>query len=163
MPRPFRCLLPAGLAAAGLAAAWVVRAPVGHAQPAAAPVASAVISPGQAKPLSAKWGELRTYFTGETHGTTGLLTAIVVLKPGESVHPAHRHVEEEFLVLQEGAGRWHLDGKEFPAAKGDVLYAAPWIMHGLVNTGDVPLTFFVMKWNSKGVQAPPKPPGGDGK
>ncbi len=88
---------------------------------------------------------------------------MAVVKPGESVHPAHRHAEEEYLVITEGSGRWYLDGKEFPARKGDVLYAAPWVMHGLVNTGDVPLTFFVTKWRSKGVQPPEAPPGPHGR
>jgi mannose-6-phosphate isomerase-like protein (cupin superfamily) len=106
---------------------------------------------------------MRTYFRGETRGTTNAFVAIAVVRPGQAVHPAHRHAEEEYLVITEGSGRWHLDGKEFPATKGDVLYASPWIMHGLVNTGDTPLTFFVAKWSSKGVAAPPAPAGPHGR
>jgi hypothetical protein len=30
-------------------------------------------------------------------------------------------------------------------------------MHGLKNTGDAPLTYYLMKWNNKGVKAPEKP------
>jgi mannose-6-phosphate isomerase-like protein (cupin superfamily) len=110
-----------------------------------------------------KWGEMRIYFTGETFGTTNLLAAAAVVKPGESVHPAHRHAEEEFLILTQGSGRWHLDGKEFPASQGDVLYVAPWIMHGLVNTSKEPLTFFVVRWNNKAIKPPPAPVGDHGK
>lgn len=106
---------------------------------------------------------MRTYFTGETHGTTNLLTAVAVVKPGESVHPAHRHAEEEFLAIAEGSGVWHLDGKEFPAQKGDVLYIEPWVFHGLVNTGTEPLTFLVVRWNSKGIAPPAAPPGDHGR
>ena len=120
-------------------------------------IGSKVVTWAEASPRVAGWGEMRTYFRGETRGTTSALAAIAVVKPGESVHPAHRHAEEEYLVITEGSGRWHLDGKEFPAAKGDVLHAAPWAMHGLVNTGDVPLTFFVARWNSKGLEVPPAP------
>ena len=127
------------------------------------PIGSKVVSWAEASPSVAGWGEMRTYFRGETRGTTSALAAIAVVKPGESVHPAHRHAEEEYLVITEGSGRWHLDGKEFPAAKGDVLHAAPWAMHGLVNTGDVPLTFFVARWNSKGLEVPPAPPGPHGR
>lgn len=152
------------LVAAGLAAGWLLRPPPGGAEPAApTPLASGIVRWADAKPTVAKWGELRRYFAGETYGTTEMFTAVVVLKPGEAVHPAHRHAEEEYMAIQEGSGRWHLDGKESPAEKGDVLYAAPWVMHGLVNTGDAPLTFFVVKWNGKGVPAPPKPPGEDGR
>ena len=130
--------------------------------PAPVLIRSGVMTWAEASSQVARWGEMRTYFRGESYGTTNAFTAVAVIKPGESVHPAHRHAEEEFLVIAEGAGRWHLDGKEFPAAKGDVLYAAPWVMHGLVNTGKVPLTFFVAKWNSKGVKIPAAPPGPHG-
>jgi mannose-6-phosphate isomerase-like protein (cupin superfamily) len=124
---------------------------------------SRVMTWDEAKARVAGWGEMRTYFTGETYGTTNLLAATAVVKPGESVHPAHRHAEEEFLVIAEGSGVWHLDGKEFPARKGDVLYVEPWIFHGLVNTGAEPLTFFVVRWNNKAIAAPAAPPGDHGK
>ena len=61
------------------------------------------------------------------------------------------------MILAEGTGTWHLDGKELPARKGDVVYAAPWTMHGLKNTDDAPLTYYMVKWNSKGVPSPAKP------
>ncbi len=110
-----------------------------------------------------KWGEMRTYFTGETYGTTNMFTAVAVVKPGEAVHPAHRHAEEEFLAVSEGTGVWHLNGQELPARKGDVLYVEPWVFHGLVNTGSVPLTFFVVRWNNQGIAPPPAPAGDHGR
>lgn len=103
------------------------------------------------------WGEFRTYFTGETFGTKNVLTAVAVVEPGKAVHRAHRHAEEEYLVVVEGAGTWSLDGKEFPAQKGDILYTEPWVYHGLTNTGDTQLIFLVVRYNSKGVELPPKP------
>ena len=63
------------------------------------------------------------------------------------------------MILAEGTGTWHLDGKEMPARKGDVVYAARWSAHGLKNTGDKPLTYYMVKWNNKGVQSPEKPVG----
>lgn len=131
--------------------------------PTPGPIGSKVVTWADASSKVSGWGEMRTYFRGETHGTTGAFAAIAVVRPGEAVHPAHRHAEEEYLVITEGSGRWHLDGKEFPASKGDVLHASPWVMHGLVNTGTTPLTFFVVKWSSKGVGAPPAPPGPHGR
>jgi mannose-6-phosphate isomerase-like protein (cupin superfamily) len=121
---------------------------------------SKVIGWDKAKSHVADWGEMRTYFTGKTFGTTNMFTAMAVVKPGQSVHPAHRHAEEEFLVLTKGSGTWRLDGKEFPAKEGDVLYIEPWKFHGLVNTSKEPLTFFVVRWNNQGV-APPAAPAGD--
>lgn len=127
------------------------------------PFKSQVISWDALEPGVGDWGEMRSHFRGESFGTTDALAAIAVVKPGQAVHPAHRHCEEEFLVITKGTGRWHLDGKDFPAKEGDVLYVEPWVMHGLVNTGDEPLTFFVAKWNSKGVTLPEEPAGDHGR
>lgn len=112
----------------------------------------------EAEAHSDRWGEIRKYFAGEGAGVKDLFTAMAVIKPGEALHKAHRHAEEEFLVILEGSGAWHLDGKEFPLQKGDVLYVEPWVMHGCTNTGAEPLKFFVVKWNGKGVPVPPEPP-----
>jgi oxalate decarboxylase/phosphoglucose isomerase-like protein (cupin superfamily) len=48
----------------------------------------------------------------------------------------------------ESFGTWSLDGREFPAAKGDVLYVEPRVYHGVTNTGDKPLTFLVVRYNA---------------
>ena len=61
------------------------------------------------------------------------------------------------MEITEGEGTWHLNDKDLPARKDDVVYAAPWDFHGLTNTGSKPLTFFVVKWGSKGLKAPEKP------
>ncbi len=126
------------------------------------PIQSQVISWDKAPSNTGDWGEMRSHFRGTTFGTTDALAALAVIKPGQALHPAHRHVEEEYLLVTEGEGVWYLDGKEFPAHKGDVLYVEPWAMHGLINTGKEPLTFFVVKWNSKGVELPPEPSGDHG-
>jgi mannose-6-phosphate isomerase-like protein (cupin superfamily) len=83
--------------------------------------------------------------------------AVAVVQPGKAVHQAHRHAEEEYLALVEGSGTWHLDGKELPAQRGDVLYVEPWVYHGLTNTGDTPLIFLVVRYNGQGVVPPPRP------
>jgi mannose-6-phosphate isomerase-like protein (cupin superfamily) len=143
---------------AGFAAGLAV--PIVHGQGAAkAPLTSARVTWADAPAIRADWGELRAHFEGETYGLGYALAAVAVIKPGQQNHPPHQHSDEEFLFVTEGAGRWHLDGKEFPAAKGDAIYAAPWVMHGITNTGNAPLTWVVFKWNGKGVKAPeaPKP------
>lgn len=126
------------------------------------PNGSAILPWKEARLTEHPWGQMRALFMGETHGTKNLFSAYMTVKPGQAVHKAHRHAEEEYMVLVEGAGTWHLDGKEVPAEKGDVVYTAPWSVHGLVNTGEKDLTFFVVKSGSKGVAAPPKPAGSDG-
>lgn len=120
---------------------------------------SALVRADDAAPTRGEWGHWLRYFRGDTHGTRDVVVLAVVLKPGQAPHPPHQHPEEEFMILAEGAGVWTLGDKELPAKKGDVLYAAPWTMHGVKNTGDGPLTYYMFKWNNKGVSPPAKPIG----
>jgi mannose-6-phosphate isomerase-like protein (cupin superfamily) len=99
------------------------------------------------------WGIFYPYFTGTTHSTKDMLAGVADIRPGEEIHPPHRHAEEEFLLVTKGRGTWHLNGKDFPAKAGDMLYAAPWDIHGIKNTGSENLEFVVWKWASKGVPA----------
>jgi endonuclease YncB( thermonuclease family)/mannose-6-phosphate isomerase-like protein (cupin superfamily) len=116
-----------------------------------------VVRADDAAPTRGDWGQWLRYFRGDTHGTRDMVVLAVTLKPGHAPHPPHRHPEEEFMILAEGTGTWTLDGKEMPARKGDVLYAAPWTLHGIKNTGATPLTYYMVKWSNKGVPAPAKP------
>ena len=154
------CTIIASLVVGGLTGAWITHT---LAAPKENAISTQVRAWNDARSHVDSWGEMRFYFTGETYATKDLLTAVAVVKPGESVHPAHRHAEEEFLVIAEGSGQWHVDGREFPANKGDVLYVEPWLFHGLVNTGQTPLTFLVIRWNGKGLPVPPEPPGDHGR
>lgn len=113
--------------------------------------ATAVVSEKSAHTESFKWGSLITYYSGETHGTKDALGATAIINPGMEIHPPHTHSEEEYLMVIEGSGTWTLGSKEFPAGVGDMLYAAPWDLHGIKNTGKTPMKFVVIKWNSKSV------------
>lgn len=121
------------------------------------PLPSAVVSQDAAQKDDSEWGAFYTYYAGETYGTKDLLNGVAVIKAGMEIHPPHVHAEEEFLMVTEGSGTWHLNGKDFPASAGDILYAAPWDIHGITNTGKTPLTFVVWKWNNKGVEVPAAP------
>lgn len=121
------------------------------------PLKSKIVGFEEARATRADWGEIRRYFTGETFGTKDVLTAVAVVEPGKSVHKAHRHAQEEYLIVGEGSGTWSLNGKESPAQRGDILYAEPWVYHGLKNSGDKPLIFVVVRYNAKGLKPPPRP------
>jgi mannose-6-phosphate isomerase-like protein (cupin superfamily) len=131
--------------------------PVRAADPSPKLLKSGIVSFDDAPAHQADWGEMRRYFTGETAGTQDVLTAVAIVKPGKAVHRAHRHAQEEYLILVEGSGTWSLDGKEFPAKRSDILYTEPWVYHGLTNTSSEQLIFVVVRFNSKGVAIPPRP------
>jgi mannose-6-phosphate isomerase-like protein (cupin superfamily) len=118
---------------------------------------SAIIAQPRAKHEQFDWGTMYTYFEGESFSATHDLASVAVIKPGQQVHPPHRHADEEYLMIVSGEGTWTLKGETKPAHAGDMLYAAPWDLHGIANTGATPLTFVVWKWTSKGVALPPAP------
>ena len=122
------------------------------------PIASGVAGFKDAPPwASGKWGELRKYFAGETAGVRDLETGVGRLKAGEEIHKPHQHAEEEFILITRGKGKLHVAGKDYPAAEGDMFYAAPWVFHGITNDSSEELSFFVIKWNGKNGPPPPKP------
>jgi mannose-6-phosphate isomerase-like protein (cupin superfamily) len=134
----------------GLVAGVVVSQPNGSR-------ASAIVSRANAKQETFGWGKMYTYFAGENFSAKDDLAAVAVIEPGQQIHPPHQHADEEYLLVVSGDGTWNLKGETRPAHAGDMLYAAPWDLHGITNTGTTPLTFVVWKWASKGVDAPAAP------
>jgi len=118
---------------------------------------SQVVNWDAASLYQADWGQMRTYFQGQTPGTKDVLTAVAIVEPGKAVHRAHRHAQEEYLAVVDGSGMWSLAGKEFSAKRGDILYVEPWMYHGLTNTGEEPLIFIVVRYSAKGVKIPLRP------
>ena len=118
---------------------------------------SEIFKANQIEVLKEAWGDLQIYTPENgtsTYGTTHTLTAVADIKAGQEIHPPHQHTAEEFMYILEGEGTWSLNGKEQPAHAGDLLYARPWDWHGIRNTGDKPLRFFVLKWDNKGLPKP---------
>jgi mannose-6-phosphate isomerase-like protein (cupin superfamily) len=90
------------------------------------------------------------HYNGPTDQLSGMCTGMAVLDPGATPHPPHRHPEEEFMIVAEGTGEIECDGKTTPVAPGSIMYCAGNVLHGIVNTGKVPLTFYWSKWLAKG-------------
>ncbi|MBO6525042.1 MAG: cupin domain-containing protein [Balneolaceae bacterium] len=116
-----------------------------------------VITKEAATKVNEDWGNIIIYTdeaSASTYGTENTLTAVAEIKPGMEIHPPHQHTAEEFLYVIEGEGTWSINGVESEAKAGDIMYSRPWDLHGITNTGDKPLRFFVMKWDNKGVKVP---------
>ena len=74
-----------------------------------------------------------------------------VLDPGASPHPPHQHPEEEFLIIASGTGEIECAGRTTQVGPGAIMYCAGNTIHGIVNTGKVPMTFYWSKWLSRRV------------
>ena len=108
-----------------------------------------VVSRNDIAPDIQPWGQFLPYYVGETDFTSDTLSGVAEIKPGQEIHPPHKHLAEEFLMVLEGNGTWTIGEKEFPAKAGDILYAAPWDLHGIKNTGATTLKFVVFKYNKQ--------------
>lgn len=90
------------------------------------------------------------HYNGPTDQLTGLCAGMAVLEPGASPHPPHRHPEEEFMIVAAGTGEINCGGKLTQVGPGDIMYCAGEVLHGITNTGPVPLTFYWSKWLAAG-------------
>jgi mannose-6-phosphate isomerase-like protein (cupin superfamily) len=90
------------------------------------------------------------YYNGPTDQLSGVSAGACILDPGASPHPPHRHPEEEFLIIGEGDGEIECDGKVTKVGPGAMMYCAGNTLHGIINTGKVPMTFYWSKWMAKG-------------
>jgi mannose-6-phosphate isomerase-like protein (cupin superfamily) len=90
-----------------------------------------------------------THYNGPTDQLSGMCTGMAVLDPGSSPHPPHRHPEEEFLIIASGSGEIECAGKTTQVGPGAIMYCAGNVLHGITNTGKVPMTFYWSKWLAK--------------
>jgi mannose-6-phosphate isomerase-like protein (cupin superfamily) len=91
-----------------------------------------------------------THYNGPTDQLSGLCTGMAVLDPGASPHPPHRHAEEELLIIASGDGEIECAGVTTAVGPGAIMYCAGNTLHGITNTGKVPLTFYWSKWLAQG-------------
>jgi oxalate decarboxylase/phosphoglucose isomerase-like protein (cupin superfamily) len=90
-----------------------------------------------------------THYNGPTDQLVGVCAGMAVLAPGASPHPPHRHPEEEFLIVAEGTGEIEWDGRVTKVGPGAMLYCSGNTLHGILNTGSTPMTFYWSKWIAK--------------
>ena len=90
-----------------------------------------------------------THFNGPTDQLSGMVAGMCVLDPGSTPHPPHRHPEEEFMMVASGTGIIECAGKITEVGPGAMMYCAGDVVHGITNTGKVPLTFYWSKWLGK--------------
>ena len=89
------------------------------------------------------------HYNGPTDQLSGMCTGMAVLDPGASPHAPHTHPEEEFLIVSEGTGEILCGDTTTAVGPGSIMYCAGNVLHGIVNTGKVPLTFYWSKWLAK--------------
>jgi mannose-6-phosphate isomerase-like protein (cupin superfamily) len=91
-----------------------------------------------------------SYLNGPTDQLSGLSVGRVILAPGASPHEPHQHAEEEFMIVAEGVGEIVCGSQVTLVGPGSIMYCAGNVLHGITNTGEMPMTFYWSKWTARG-------------
>ena len=69
------------------------------------------------------------------------------LDPGKMSHPPHRHVNEELIILREGACETLSNGQWVHVEAGSVVFNASNSLHGFRNVGTTQAVYHVINWS----------------
>ena len=93
-----------------------------------------------------KRGESRSYFDKPTASFSRFEMHVTTLKEGLRSHDVHTHREEEFLLIIKGQVEEHIDGTEYPATVGDLIFVDSMVPHTITNVGNGAARYFAFKW-----------------
>lgn len=88
--------------------------------------------------------QARSVLDGQTHTGTQIELHITTLAPGQMPHPAHQHLHEEMIMLQEGTLEVTILGQSASIGPGSVAYVRSNELHGWKNVGTGPAQYFVL-------------------
>ena len=66
------------------------------------------------------------------------------IAPGTRAHPAHAHNGTEAFYVLEGSGVIETEGETIPVESNQAIILDANRMHGLINTGSVPMKYIVI-------------------
>ena len=71
---------------------------------------------------------------------------VTTLNPGEIPHEAHRHPDEEMVVIKEGTIEATINGVSQRGGPGSVFFFASNDLHGMKNVGTTIATYHVFRF-----------------
>lgn len=90
---------------------------------------------------------------GPQDETENFVFRYFVVQPGGNSTMPDQHRHDHGIFFLHGSGEVHLNGEVYPVAEKDMLYVAANDIHGIVNTGDVPLGFICVIPNKSRLNA----------
>jgi len=114
-----------------------------------------VLDWNQLIPAPTKTGERRELFDGPTRTFVNAEGHVTTLEPGQSPHPAHRHPDEELVIVKEGTIEVTINGRTQRAGPGSVFFYASEDLHGMRNVGTTRATYFVFRFITPASATPP--------
>jgi quercetin dioxygenase-like cupin family protein len=92
-----------------------------------------------------KTGERRDVLKGSTVTMESLTCHATTVNAGDASHGAHRHLDDEIVIVKEGTMEATITGRSQRAGAGSVLFFASNDLHGMRNAGDTRLTYYVIR------------------
>jgi mannose-6-phosphate isomerase-like protein (cupin superfamily) len=97
-------------------------------------------------------GSVRKFFQSPTATLDELECHVTTLNPGQMPHPAHKHANEELVIIREGTVEVLVNGELKRVGPGSVVFNASNFMHSLRNVGSTPAVYHVISWYSPGMK-----------
>lgn len=91
-------------------------------------------------------GGVRSYFNRPTAMCSYFEMHVTTLKEGRKSHDPHTHVAEEIILVIQGDVEEHIDGNNYRATQGDVIFLASEDPHGIKNDGKGEAIYFAFQW-----------------
>jgi mannose-6-phosphate isomerase-like protein (cupin superfamily) len=88
--------------------------------------------------------QTRAVLDGRSQSGCPLEIHVTNLPPGGMPHPAHRHVHDEMILVQEGTMEVTIEGKKSKLGPGSVAYVHSNEEHGWQNVGSTRAQYFVI-------------------
>jgi XRE family transcriptional regulator, regulator of sulfur utilization len=96
-------------------------------------------------------GERRQVFDAPTATLDRLESHVTTVNPGAALHAAHRHVEEEVMIVREGTIESVQNGRTNLVEAGGIIFEGSNELHGVRNAGTNRATYYVLKWFPPGL------------
>jgi quercetin dioxygenase-like cupin family protein len=92
-----------------------------------------------------KTGERRDVLKGSTVTMQSLTCHATTVNAGDASHAAHRHPDDEIVIVKEGALEVTINGQSQRAGAGSVLFFGSNDLHGMRNAGNTRVTYYVIR------------------
>lgn len=92
-----------------------------------------------------KTGERREIVNSPTVTCSNLEAHVTTLKPGEVPHAAHRHPDEEIILVKDGTMQVTVNGQTQQGGPGSIFFYGSNDQHGMKNIGGSLATYYVVR------------------
>lgn len=99
-------------------------------------------------PKTNNFGSMWQVFRGPTATLEELEIHVSTLNPGNNSHNAHKHPNEELIIVREGTVETLSNGEWKRLGPGSIIFNASNEMHEFRNVGTTPAVYHVINWKT---------------